>query len=113
WMRGNYPDWLVQCDLHEGYDITKKWKARLRVRIEAKAKDGVGLNFGVYDQQDKKGLYSKKIAISEFDGNNYTVIETPYFNLGHKMYLWFSPPDRPLDEVEKVFIDRVILLREE
>lgn len=81
------------------------------VRCDASVDEGSAMTAGVYDSENKKGVAHKNLTVSEIKGPNYTLLDLGSIPLTEKMYVWFAPPKRP-DEVDAVYIDKVIIVRE-
>ncbi|MDR2757004.1 MAG: DUF4838 domain-containing protein, partial [Planctomycetaceae bacterium] len=81
------------------------------VRCDAKTTEGVAMTLGVYNIKEKKGIVTKSIPVSEISGTEYHWVDAGSIALKPGHYLWFAPPKRP-DEVDAVYIDRIVVVRE-
>ncbi len=92
---------------------TPKFHLYAAVRADAKATEGGGLNVGLFDEFLGKPIMSAEIPVSEIAGSEYKWIDLGILDLNTNRNFWFAPPNRPADEVEAVYIDRVVVVREE
>ena len=114
-MPGNHREWAAQTNAIpiNYYDTEKQWKLVVSVRCDAAANDGDALHFGVYGT----GLFyiNENIPVAKCKGQKYVRIESKPFSLkpliGKSPYIWFAPVNRPLDEVEAVYIDEVVIMQ--
>lgn len=103
--------WTFQGHLPEFYaQAHRKWRFLVELRCDAKVDFGDALNFGIYDEINKKGLYSRKVKVSELESVKYTVIETPPIALGEEQMFWCAAVVRPKSEVESVFISAITMV---
>ena len=87
---------------------------RLYAAVRCEAKEGVAgtvMTLGVYDRDEKKGVISKSLTAEEVCGSEYRWIDFGTLALRPGQHIWFAPPNRP-DEVEAVYVDRVVIVRE-
>ncbi|MDR0870881.1 MAG: DUF4838 domain-containing protein [Planctomycetaceae bacterium] len=82
------------------------------VRCEAKAADGPAMTLGVYDYKDKKGVGQKTLLVKDINGTDYHWIDMGSIPLKPEQNFWFAPPKRP-SEVDAVYIDRAVVVREQ
>ncbi|MBP5640496.1 MAG: DUF4838 domain-containing protein, partial [Victivallales bacterium] len=115
-MPNNHFQWATDVKVPiELYDSSKKWKLIVRVRCEGNTNDGEALSFGIYG----KGLfhYSQNVKVSECKGKDFATIESAPFTInelkGRDTVIWFAPVKRPPEELEAIYIDDVILMKEE
>ena len=88
---------------------------RLYAAVRCDAKDGVegnAMTLGVYDYENKKGIVSKTLAVSDIRGAEYHWIDMGVIALKPGHNFWFAPPKRP-GEVDAVYIDRIVVVREQ
>jgi len=71
------------------------------------------MTLGIYDPQTRSGVAGKTLNVSEISGTDYHWVELSGvpINSAHGQYLWFAPPKRP-GEVDAVYIDRIVVVRE-
>jgi len=116
-MPGNHYEWAatVRFDsfeqLFENLADGTKFKIIAYVRCNATVNDGTAMTLGIYDQKERKNVAQKSLSVSEIKGSEYKKIEFDSLQLSQSMYIWFAPPKRA-GEVEAVFIDRVIIIKE-
>ena len=116
-MPCNHNQWAVQADLLpiNFYDTSKKWKLVVRVRCEGNATSGDVLHFGLYGTG--RFHYSQAVKVADCKGTEFAQIESKPFSLAELLdkvsYLWFAPIQRPLSEVEAIYIDEAILMQAE
>lgn len=112
-MPGNHFEWATSWHLPVDINkFVKKWRVYAAVRCEATAQDGPALQWGIYDLKNKKGVAGRNLTVQEINGSEYKLIDYGcYDNLTSDMYMWYAPTKRP-DEVQKVYIDRIILVAE-
>jgi hypothetical protein len=87
---------------------------RLYVAVRCEAKEGIegtAMTLGVYDYENNKGITSKTLSVAEIRGSEYHWIDLGMLPLRPKLNLWFAPPRRP-GEVDAVYIDRIVVVRE-
>lgn len=112
-MAGDHFEWATSWRFPNDISkFVKKWRIYAAVRCEATAQDGRALQWGIYDAKNKKGVGGRVLDVQQINGTDYKLIDYgSYENLTPDMYLWFAPTKRP-NEVQNVFIDRVILIAE-
>ena len=69
------------------------------------------MTLGVYDYENKKGVTSKTLSVAEIGGAEYHWIDLGVLPLRPGFNFWFAPPRRP-GEVDAVYIDRFVVVRE-
>jgi hypothetical protein len=90
---------------------TSMYRLYAAVRCDATATEGPAMTLGVYDPTAKKGVSHKSLTISEIVGPEYRWIDLGPLPLEPGQYIWFAPPKRP-GEVDAVYIDRIVVVRE-
>jgi len=116
-MPGNHFEWAVSIPvntnhpLFENAGMDTKFKVIAYVRCDATAKDGPAMTLGIYDNLNRKSVAQKFPTVSEIAGSQYKKIEFEPLSLTQSMYIWFAPPNRE-GEVQTVYIDRVLLIRD-
>ena len=66
--------------------------------------------FGIYDQKNRKPLYSRSVSVNECRGGKYVFIETPPVELGEDPLFWCAPEQRRKDgEAFNVYISSVLM----
>lgn len=81
------------------------------VRCDASSDEGSAMTAGVYDEKNKKSASYKVVPVSQIKGTDYALIDLDSIPLTDSMYVWFAPPKRP-GEVEAVYIDQIVIVRE-
>jgi hypothetical protein len=124
-MPGNHFEWATSYNFDDLLlDLTSaktsaktsaegepKYRLYAAVRCDAKTTEGIAMTLGVYDYKEKKGIVSKSIPVSEISGAEYHWVDAGTIALKPKHNFWFAPPKRP-DEVDAVYIDRIVVVRE-
>jgi hypothetical protein len=86
----------------------------LYAAVRCDAKDGIegnAMTLGVYDYETKKGVVDKTLSVADIRGSEYHWIDMGLIPLRPKQGFWFAPPRRP-GEVDAVYIDRIVIVRE-
>jgi hypothetical protein len=121
-MPGNHFEWATSYTFDESLLDLKSAKTQTEaeptyrlyaaVRCDAKTTEGSAMTLGVYDYKEKKGITQKTIPVSEISGTEYHWIDMGSIALKPAGFnFWFAPPKRP-DEVDAVYIDRIVVIRE-
>ena len=123
-MPGNHFEWatsytfddsLFELKSEKSNDAPPTFKIYAAVRCEASVDNGAAMTLGIYDYGLKKGVTSKSVPVSEIKGKEYKWITLGSVSLPqgaeHSYNFWFAPPKRP-DEVDAVYIDRIVVIRE-
>ncbi|MDR0703991.1 MAG: DUF4838 domain-containing protein [Planctomycetaceae bacterium] len=120
-MPGNHFEWATSynfddslLDLKSSKTSTEeqpKYRLYAAVRCDAKTTEGTAMTLGVYDYKEKKGITSKSVPVSEISGAEYCWVDMGSIALKPGFNFWFAPPKRP-DEVDAVYIDRIVVVRE-
>ena len=80
-------------------------------RCDASTDEGSAMTAGIYDEAQKKGVQHITIPVSDLKGSEYRLFDLGTTPLATTSYVWFAPPKRP-NEVDAVYVDRVIVVRE-
>jgi len=91
-------------------DQPAKYRIYASVRCEGTATDGKAITLAIHDPTGQ-GSGGKNIDVSEIKGKEYTLVDLGEFKLTPDSYIFGGPPNRP-GEVEYIYIDRFILIRE-
>ena len=116
-MPGNHYEWAVNVPVpsddvfFENVNVDTKFKVIVYIRCDATAEDGPAMTMGIYDNNEGISVMKKTPGVSEIAGSEYKKIEFDPVPLTPSMYIWFAPPKRE-GEVQAVYIDRVLLIRE-
>lgn len=115
YMGTNSDDWAMQAHLGpfvESSD-TIKWHVYAMVRTEttddANPKSAA-FSSGIYDVTNKKNFGVKSYSIESTKGSQYRRIDLGTYALNGGMYIYFVPGHN--DAVQKIYVDRIILVRE-
>ena len=129
-MSGNHREWAVQhafdssilylvprepatCDMATVSPESREYRIKIAVRCEAQeGVPGAAMTLGVYDPVDRREVFNKTLSVEEIRGSEYQWIDLGVVPLRPRHFFWFAPPGRP-GEVDAVFIDRVIVVREQ
>jgi hypothetical protein len=109
-MPGNHTQWATQLPLADDMAEGNPWRVCIALRCETEAKEGNGVEVGVYDNKTQTGLAHKFVPVAECAGAAYRVVELGPVNVDSQVYVWIAPPNRA--EVTGVFVDRIFLVRE-
>ena len=113
---GNTKEWAISMFPTNSMQLgatPEKWHAYAMARVNTKADmplTGIGFASGVYDSSNKKAISEITIPLAKVTGENYQQIDLGSYLLKSGMIIWIAPRDNPV--VEKVYIDRIILIRE-
>jgi hypothetical protein len=69
------------------------------------------MTLGVYDPDERKEIIHKTLSVSDIRGSDYHWIDVGTVAIRPNQYFWFAPPKRP-GEVDAVYIDRIVVVRE-
>ena len=110
-----FPSTLARLKSASGKELAEgeapKYRVYAFVRADASAQDGSAMTLGVYDEDAKRGTAHKDLSVKEIAKPEYTCVDLGSLELKPSQYIWFAPPKRP-GEVDAVFIDRVVIVRE-
>ncbi len=110
---GNTNELVIQVRVGP-YLPSHHWRVHVSGRVEAKpgaALQGVGFKGGVKDQIKHKMAFVQDIPLDRSAGSEYRLFDLGVHELNGGNELQFGPANNP--NVDKVFIERVILIREE
>ena len=117
-MPGSHNEWgavtyPVPADdpLFENVGADTKYRIVAYVRCDASVTDGLAMTLGVYNSRERNNPVQKSLTVSDIVGSEYKKIEFEPIQLMPSMSIWFAPPKRE-GEVEAIYIDRVILIKE-
>jgi len=88
--------------------------------VRCDAKDGIegkAMRLGVYDHKHGKEIVKKTPSVAEIRGSEYRWIDVGVIPLKpehldmNQRAFWATPPARP-GEVDAVYIDRIVIVRE-
>jgi len=111
---GMTSDWAIQVKLNMYLNASpENWHVYAMVRVDTQDNaplTGDGLSAGIRDVANRKSVVGIKAPLKDVAGATYQRIDLGAHQLNSDMYIWFAPPKRP--EVTKVYVDRIILIRE-
>lgn len=112
---GDTNQWAVQISLGQFIDasIAPKWHVYAMARVATKAgaaQQGIAFQSGIYDVPRHKPVSSNDIPLAGVTGTQYQCVDLGVHTLDNGMYIWFAPVRNPA--VEKLYIDRVLLVRD-
>jgi hypothetical protein len=120
-MPGNHFEWATSYNFDDSLLDLKTTKTQTEsepmyrlyasVRCNAKTTEGTAMTLGVYDYKENQEVVNKSIPVSEIVGTEYHWIDLGTIALKPEFNFWFAPPKRP-EEVEAVFVDRIVVVRE-
>jgi hypothetical protein len=116
-MPGNHYEWATTIPIRAGEPLFKnagagaKYKIVVYVRCDATVNDGPAMTCGVYDQAESENVVRMSIEVSKISGLEYQKIEFDPIPLTPSMYIWFAPPRRE-GEVQAIYIDRTLIIKE-
>ena len=120
-MPGDHCEWATSYTFNgslndllprESATVSPEYRISVAVRCDAKEGiDGTAMTLGVYDAENKKGIVDKTLSVADICGTEYHWVDLGTVLLKPKQYIWFAPPKR-LDEVDAVYIDRIVVVRE-
>lgn len=105
WACHSYP--LGDYGVSEG----SRWQVCMRLRCDATTDQGPAMTIGIYDDANRRGVVTRRVAVEKIRGKQYKLIELGAHALGAQMYVWAAPVVREPGEVEAVYVDRVFLKR--
>ena len=111
-MAANHPQWAVQYPVSGELPDKGPWRCYLFARLEAKAEKGSGMHLGLYDSAGRKSVAGCAVSIEESAGKEYRKFDLGVHELGPAIYFWAAPCNNP-DQVEAVYVDRIVLVREQ
>ncbi len=113
-MIGDTNEWALQVNVSSALEGTsEKWHVYAMARVETDAnapQTGAGFSAGAYDYGNKKAIFEKTIPLAEVAKAEYQIVDLGVQELNGSSYIWFAPTRNPA--VKKVFLDRVLLIRE-
>lgn len=110
-MPADHPQWAVQYPLPDDLVDEGPWRVVVFARCDAKAPSGPAMQIGLYDTAAGKSLGRVGPTIEESAGKEYKPFDLGTHKLGSTMYFWVAPSSNP-DQVEAVYVDRVVLVRQ-
>ncbi|MDF2439128.1 MAG: hypothetical protein JWN98_112, partial [Abditibacteriota bacterium] len=111
-IAGDHRQWSVQYPLNvdSGGD---RWNLYVVARIQTKVgapKAGQALDYGIYDTEKSLAVLDRSLSVTELGDEQYHVLDLGAHSLAPDAYLWVAPTNN--SNVEAVFVDRVIAMRE-
>jgi hypothetical protein len=112
---GATSDWAIQADLHRFLvnSDSGKWHVYALARAEVKAgqtPENIALQCGVYDSVNRVRVSDTYIPAAQIRGDTYQRIDLGVNTLNGGMFIWFAPVSDLA--VKKVYVERILLIRE-
>jgi hypothetical protein len=111
---GTTNEWALQAKLGKFLDTSPdKWHVYAIARVDTNAaapQTGAGFQSGIYDTSNRKAISQSTVPLKDVAGPNYQKIDLGAYPLSGGMYIWVAPTQNPA--VLKVYLDRLILIRE-
>jgi len=112
---GNTAEWAVQAEFNQTLVATtpEKWHLYAMIRATLKpgaASQGVGLSAGIYDEAHPPEIIRQFFPLESLASDEYQLVDLGVKSVMKTSYVWFAPQLNPA--VQKFYIDRVILIRE-
>ena len=122
-MPGNHYEWASGWSLSEALHFLQPVESTssseskpqfhfyVYARCNASAEDGPAMTMGIYDHAERKEIQHRSFTVEELKGDDYKLVDVGTTSGNSSEQLWFAPPKRP-GEVDSVYVDRVIVVRE-
>lgn len=111
---GTTNQWGIQVDLSRSLDTNDdQWHIYAMARVEINdgtSQTGAGFQSGIYDVTNRELVNRMTIPLQDVAGSVYQRVDLGVHQLNGGMYIWFAPTRNPA--VKKVYVDRIILIRE-
>lgn len=113
-MPNTHHIWACHSYALGDYGVTdgSRWRVYMRVRCDAATDEGAAMTLGIYDDARRCGIVSKTISVKTIRGSEYRLLDLGAYALGEAAYVWAAPIVRDRDEVQAVYVDRVIAVRQ-
>ncbi len=110
-LAGNHRNWSIQAKSHD-YPANQYWSLCILARCEGGAEDGDAFTFGNYHDNKEEGeAENLTVSVKDCKGKTYRMFKTKPFRIGSGGYVWVCPCGRAPDEVSRIFIDQIFLMR--
>ena len=120
-MPGNHFEWALGWTMSESLNYLKPVEAAdnstplyhvyAYVRCDASVDDGLAMTMGIYDHAERKSVQHHSLTVKDIKGEEYKLVDIGTAPGTVSQQIWFAPPKRP-GEVDAVYVDRVIIVRE-
>ncbi|MBR5759319.1 MAG: DUF4838 domain-containing protein [Thermoguttaceae bacterium] len=121
-MPGNHFEWATSWNVSEYVDMLSPkesvessssplYHVYAYVRCDADVDDGVAMTAGIYDSEGSKNLSHKTLYVPDIKNSQYVLLDLGSAPLTKTALVWFAPPKRP-GEVDSVYVDQIIIVRE-
>ena len=96
------------------YGVTNgsRWQVYMKLRCDANTDEGICMTVGIYDNAERRSVVSRQIPVKTIRGKEYHLIDLGVHSLGKLIYVWAAPVVRGKSEVEAVYVDRVLMIRQ-
>lgn len=112
-MPANHTQWAVQLPITD--ELAKaaegEWAVYIVARCDATATAGNALDFGVFNRNAGTDAFKATPAIERMRGPEYKVLDAVAHKLHAGMYIWVAPRGNA-SEVQAVYVDRIVLVRQ-
>jgi hypothetical protein len=113
-ITGGTINWAIMAGLGNILENSPvKWHVYAMVRVDTNPdmpQAGLGLESGIYDYANNKAVGRVKIPLKQVAGSIYQPIDLGVHQLSGGMRIWFASTKNPV--VTKVYVDRIILIKE-
>jgi len=110
-MPGTHSQWAVQYPISSDVATLAPQHCYIALRCDAKAETGGAMQVGIYNTGASAHVVQQTVSI-ETTRNGYLLLDLGVHRLTPGMYLWIAPLKNP-GEVDAVYVDRIVLVREE
>jgi hypothetical protein len=110
-MPASHTQWAVQYPISADVATLAPQHCYVALRCDAKADTGGAMQVGIYDTAASAHVTQQTVPI-EIARDGYHLVDLGVHTLTPGTYLWVAPMNNP-EQVEAVYIDRIVLVREE
>ena len=123
-MPANHREWAAQLGMvgcsdpnmdftNDREGVKKKITALIYARAEGESDTGAAISFGIYSHSSRRELVSMTIPLSEAKGSEYKCFSLTPTAVDNDLSFFVAPPARPAVELARIFIDKIVMVREE
>jgi hypothetical protein len=110
-MPATHNQWATQYPIPGELGQFGKWHCYIVARCDAKVKSGNAFQIGLYDAPGSRSVAVQTVTIQQSGGGAYHSFDLGVQDLKGGMYFWIAPMNNP-DQVDAVYTDRILLVRE-
>lgn len=110
-MPATHTQWATQCTIPGDLGQFGKWHCYIVARCDAKAKSGNAFQIGLYDASGNRNMAGQTVTIEQSGDGQYHALDLGVQELKGGVYFWIAPMNNP-DQVDAVYVDRIVLVRE-